>query len=115
EPSVTALLDTIDANAQRGANVLQQLLRFGRGTSRERVPVRLSALVDEVGAIVRHTFPKAITNLIEERDQDVYVVADPTQLHQVLMNLCVNARDAMLLGGALHLRVWQACVDPAQA
>jgi signal transduction histidine kinase len=111
EPAVTTLLDTIDSNAQRGASVLQQLLSLGRGVSRERVPVRLSVVVGEMEAIMRQTFPRDIAVVVEELASDVLVLADQTQLHQVLMNLCVNARDAMPLGGQLNLVVSRANVD----
>jgi two-component system cell cycle sensor histidine kinase/response regulator CckA len=98
------LLDTIETNAQRGAKVLRQLLTFGRGTSGERVPLLLASVVEEMRAIMRETFPKNI-NVVSELEPSAEVVADPTQLHQVLMNLCVNARDAMPDGGTLKLAV----------
>ncbi len=98
------LLDTIETNAQRGAKVLRQLLTFGRGTSGERVPVLLASVVEEMRTIMRETFPKNI-NVVTELEPSAEVVADPTQLHQVLMNLCVNARDAMPDGGTLELVV----------
>jgi nitrogen-specific signal transduction histidine kinase/ActR/RegA family two-component response regulator len=103
-PDAIELLDTIETNAQRGAKVLRQLLTFGRGTSGERVPLLLASVVEEMRAIMRETFPKNI-NVVSDIEPSAEVVADPTQLHQVLMNLCVNARDAMPDGGTLELVV----------
>jgi two-component system cell cycle sensor histidine kinase/response regulator CckA len=113
-PEAIELLDTIEANAQRGAKVLRQLLTFGRGTSGDRVPVLLSSVVDEMRAIMRETFPKNI-EVSTEIASNAEVVADPTQLHQVLMNLCVNARDAMPDGGKLELTVRVVDLDAKAA
>ena len=96
-------LDMIAGSAQRGAEVVKQVLTFARGVEGERVLVQPRHLVREVEKIARETFPRAIsvkTNLAP----DLWpVTGDATQLHQVLLNLCVNARDAMPDGGTLSL------------
>lgn len=97
------LLDAIEINARRGAATLKQLLTFARGTSGERVPVRVDTIVDEMSSIMSTTFPRSIAVTITRYATDAYVVGDAAQLHQVLMNLCVNARDAMPEGGTLDL------------
>lgn len=99
------MLQMIEKSAHRGAAVIRQLLTFSRGTPGERVALQLPHLVKEMVHIATETFPRNI-----EVKQDILpgiwcVRADPTQLHQVLMNLCVNARDAMPTGGCLTLAV----------
>ncbi len=97
------VLETIELSALRGARVLKQLLMFGRGTSGARIALRPEASIVEVCAVMRETFPKDIVVRTEMNDEDAVVLADPTQLHQILLNLCVNARDAMQSGGTLTL------------
>jgi nitrogen-specific signal transduction histidine kinase/ActR/RegA family two-component response regulator len=95
------LLGLIESSARRGAEVIRQLLTFSRGIEGERASVQLRHLVKEMAGIARETFPRNLT-WIDDIPKDLWpIVADPTQLHQVLMNLCVNARDAMPSGGTL--------------
>ncbi|HLP08419.1 MAG TPA: response regulator [Opitutaceae bacterium] len=109
------LVDSIEVSARRGADIVRQLLTFSRGTDGERVPVQPRTLVNEMLSIMRETFPKSI-NLRSAIPTDVWSVrGDQTQLHQVLMNLCVNARDAMPHGGDLRLMVENCEVDDATA
>ena len=105
DPVLRNMLDLVETNAQRGSNIIKQLLTFGRGLEGERVPVQLRTLVNEMSGIIRETFHK---NIITRREtpRDTWLVSgDATQLHQVLMNLCVNARDAMPEGGTLTLKL----------
>jgi two-component system, cell cycle sensor histidine kinase and response regulator CckA len=99
------VLETIELCALRGARVLRQLLMFGRGTNGARVALRPDASIAEVCAVMRETFPKDIVVRTEVKDDDTVVLADATQLHQILLNLCVNARDAMQGGGTLTIGV----------
>lgn len=104
-PEDRELLDIIEQGARRGAHIIRQLLTFSRGIDGERVAVQIRHLVKEMVAIARETFPRNIA-IVEHAAQDLALVsADATQLHQVLMNLCLNARDAMPAGGTLTLRV----------
>ncbi len=97
------LIDMIDKAARRGASVVRQLLTFSRGTSGERAAVQLRHLFKEMGEIMHETFPRDIAiDYFTPADLSP-VVGDPTQLHQVLLNLCVNARDAMPNGGKLSI------------
>jgi two-component system, cell cycle sensor histidine kinase and response regulator CckA len=97
------LLDVIEKSAQRGADVVRQLLTFSRGSGGERVNVRLRPVLNEMIEIMRETFPRNI-EIKSEGSLDLHIVmGDSTQLHQVIMNLCVNARDAMAEGGILSL------------
>jgi len=107
------LLATIRTSVERGAKVLKQLLAFGRGTSGDRQTLRLKAALREVSGLMRETFPRGITLSAEVTDHDAEVLADPTQIQQVLLNLCVNARDAMPGGGTLTLGLARSEVDRA--
>ncbi|MBM4169324.1 MAG: response regulator [Ignavibacteria bacterium] len=96
---------TIDTSARRGASVVKQVLSFAAGVKGERVQLLPRTLVREMASLIEETFPKNI-RLVRSVAPDAWPIAgDHTHLHQVLMNLCVNARDAMPLGGTLTLRV----------
>lgn len=98
-----AMLEMMEQSSQRGAAIIRQLLTFSRGIEGEKSPVEIQRLLKEIVNIIRETFPREIT-LVDESVQDLWpVVADATQLHQVFVNLCVNARDAMPDGGQITL------------
>ena len=99
----------------RGAGVIKQLLTFSRGVEGERVPVQLKSLVMDMLNIIRETFPKNIIAAREVPANPWLVRGDATQLHQILMNLCVNARDAMPNGGKLTLELENVEVNEAVA
>lgn len=97
------VLATISNSAKRGAEMVAQVLSFARGQEGRRVEIRVDELVADVVRIARDTFPKNI-DLVTMVDPLVPpIIGDPTQCHQVLVNLCVNARDAMPDGGTLTL------------
>ncbi len=97
------LLSLMETNTHRGADMVRQVLLFARGRGGEFETVELSSLVRELERMVRETFPKTIAvETFLPKDQ-WSVRGNPTQLHQVLLNLCVNARDAMAAGGKLSL------------
>jgi two-component system, cell cycle sensor histidine kinase and response regulator CckA len=115
EPAGVELLDSIEASARRGAQILKQLLMFGRGTSGERVLVRPDRAIAEIQAVMRETFPKDVTVRVAVTSDQSVILADPTQLHQILLNLCVNARDAMPNGGTLTLGLRRRELTPEVA
>ena len=95
------LLGMMEASTHRGADMVRQVLLFARGRGGDFERLELGALVKELEKIVRETFPKNIT-VDSFLPGDLWSVrGNPTQLHQVLLNLCVNARDAMPDGGKL--------------
>lgn len=96
---------TIEDSAQRGSDVVRRLLSFARGIEGDRIPTNPEVLVQEVARIVEQSFPRNI-RLKSSTGPDVHPVAvDRTQIHQVLLNLCVNARDAMPDGGVISVGV----------
>lgn len=97
------MLKTLETSAQCGADLVKQILLFARGTEGQRTVLQVGNLLHEVEDIIRQTFPKSIEIETIVPDDLWSVLADATQLHQVLMNLCVNARDAMPRGGALTI------------
>jgi PAS domain S-box-containing protein len=109
------LLDTLEASAQRGADLLRQVLSFARGVDGARVAVDLRRLIREVHNLLGEALPATIEQRLVIDDALWAVEGDPTQLHQVLMNLCINARDAMPDGGSLRIRAANIELDEASA
>jgi PAS domain S-box-containing protein len=97
------LIDTVESSVQRGADIVKQVITFVRGTVAEKTPLQLRNVIREMTKIARETFPKSI-EVVARQAPDLWpVLGDATQLYQVLMNLCVNARDAMPGGGTLTI------------
>jgi len=113
DPSATDILDAVRTSARRGADLVRQVLSFARGVGGERVIIDPRPIVREVRKIFLETLPRTI-----RFESDLHgkwlLRADPTQVHQVLMNLCINARDAMPAGGTLHIEVEDRSIDDAR-
>jgi len=105
------MLDMMDTSLQRGASVVSQILGFARGTEVERVPMHIETVVAAQIEICRRTFPDSITVQHEVPDKGWVLQGDATQLAQVVMNLCLNARDAMPAGGSLTIAVKNQWLD----
>ncbi|MEH2238536.1 PAS domain S-box protein [Nostoc sp.] len=97
------ILQTLENNVKRGANLLKQVLSFARGIEGKRTIVQIQPLMAEMEQIIAQTFPKSIICQIDIPKNLWYVRGDTTQLHQVLINLVINARDAMPNGGILRI------------
>ncbi|MGF2038817.1 MAG: response regulator [Nostoc sp. CmiVER01] len=105
------LLEILEINARRGADLVKQVLSFARGVEGKRITLQLRHIIVELGKILKETFPKSI-EISTDVPQDLWMVSgDSTQLHQVLMNLCVNARDAMPNGGSLSIYAENLLID----
>jgi PAS domain S-box-containing protein len=110
------LLTLIEDSTKRGAALVKQILAFARGAEGKRVPLQVRHVLSEVMQVVRQTFPKNISLCSDIPSANLWTVAaDANQLHQVLLNLCVNARDAMPNGGTLSLALENQVIDSAYA
>jgi two-component system, cell cycle sensor histidine kinase and response regulator CckA len=94
-------LDIMRSNIERGAGLIKQILLFARGIQGKRVPLQPKHLLRETIKILSETFPNSLAIKFQIPENLALVKGDTTQLYQVLMNLCVNARDAMPEGGEL--------------
>ena len=111
DPESQELLAIVNSSAHRGADMVRQVLSFARGVEGRRMEVQVKHLVREIEKITNDTFLKNIqVRTIVPHDLWT-VLGDPTQLHQVMLNLCVNARDAMPNGGTLTMSAKNLNVD----
>ncbi len=106
-----AAIARIEASVKRGAEIIQQVLTFGRGVTGERVAVNSGDVLRDVSKIISQTFSKDILISVEEPAGLWPITGDKTQIHQILLNLCINSRDAMPKGGNLTLRAENFIAD----
>ncbi|MGA7932416.1 MAG: PAS domain S-box protein [Kovacikia sp.] len=108
--------ECVKHSAQRGADLVQQITQFAHGTAGKREPMVVEVLLLEIAKSIQKTFPSAIKIVTDIPTQPLgLVAADPTQLYQVVINLCSNARNAMPNGGTLTLAIAEREVDAVQA
>jgi PAS domain S-box-containing protein len=111
DKSSQELLATLGSSAQRGAEMVRQVLSFARGVEGRKMEVQVKHLLKDIEKIANDTFPKNI-QVRSIIPNDLWtILGDPTQLHQVLLNLCVNARDAMPNGGTLTIAAENVHLD----
>nr|WP_315889701.1 ATP-binding protein [Kovacikia minuta] len=97
-------LNILESSARRGSELIKQVLSFARGMDGEQGVLQIRHLIAEIKQIAEETFPKSI-QIYTHVPRELWTISgDATHLHQVLMNLCVNARDAMPDGGTLSIR-----------
>ncbi|HET7057289.1 MAG TPA: response regulator [Nitrospiraceae bacterium] len=113
DPTNRKHLETIESSARRGAEMTQKVLLFARGADVQRQPVEIAPMLIELGSLLRETLTPSIELTTECPDEIWPVMGDPTQLYQILMNLCVNARDAMPGGGRLKIEARNAMLTLA--
>jgi two-component system, cell cycle sensor histidine kinase and response regulator CckA len=110
------LFKILEASAKRGVSLVKQILVFSRGSEGKLVVLQVGNLIEEVEAIAQQTFPKSIEIQTKFSTRTLWLTkADPTQLHQVLMNLVVNARDAMPNGGLIEISAENRLIDKISA
>lgn len=111
DADTTRWVGMIKENAERGADLIKQVLTFARGMAGERVTVNLKHLIKEIVSVLKETLPRSIKLEYEIEPELWTISADPTQIHQVLMNVCLNARDAMPDGGTLIIQAGNVSID----
>ncbi len=111
DPGGQKILNTIEISAKRGSDIVKQVLTFGRGVKGDRILVQLKHVINELVKITGETLPKSI-EIKTDIPRDLWTVsADPTQMHQVFLNMLVNARDAMPKGGTLTISAENVTLD----
>ena len=109
------LISVIDGSARRGSEMVRQVLSFARGVKGQRLEIDVEHLILEVQKITKDTFLKHIAIRTDVPANAWRIIGDATQLHQVLLNLCVNARDAMPNGGQLVMAAENVTLDAHDA
>jgi PAS domain S-box-containing protein len=97
-------LSLVHKSAERGKDLVERVLAFASGAEGERAPLQTANLIYDLARILGETLPKDIELHVQVPDDLWSVIGDTTQIHQVLMNLCINARDAMPAGGKLLIK-----------
>jgi len=115
DPAGLRMLDIVEQSSARGASLVRQMLSFARGVSGGKQLTQMSHVLREVAALSESSFPKHIGIEAKLPSGLWPILADPTQMNQVFMNLCVNARDAMPKGGTLTIAASNRALDGAQA
>jgi len=115
DPDGQMLLDTLQHSAQRGADLVKQVLGFARGVEGRRAVVNPIHLLRDLVRVMRDTFPKSIAVNLATGTDVWTVLGDATQLHQVFLNLCLNARDVMPGGGQIIIDLENVVLDETYA
>ena len=115
DPDAKQYIASVRSSAQHGAALVRQLLAFARGAVGQHTELNLHGLLEDFVGFVAQTFPRNVELKLETPAQPWPVRGDSTQLKQVLINLCLNARDAMPDGGRISIRLENLMLDQAGA
>jgi PAS domain S-box-containing protein len=114
-PQAQQWLEILEDSTRRGSELIKQVLSFARGLDGEHGVLQIRHLIKEIKQIIEEIFPRSIELYIDVSKDLWAVCGDATHLHQVLMNLCVNARDAMPKGGILTIRAENLVISENEA
>jgi two-component system cell cycle sensor histidine kinase/response regulator CckA len=115
DQSLKKLIMALESSTKRGSDIIKQVLTFARGAEKDFAPQQLRYIISEIESIIAQTFPKNIQLRTGVSKDLSPVLGDATQLNQVLMNLCINARDAMPDGGRLTVTAEDMYMDESYA
>jgi signal transduction histidine kinase len=109
------LIDLLQNSVQRGTALVKQILSFSRGVENKLVVFQVRHVLREIQQVIQETFPKSI-EIQTDFSQELWTIyGDATQIHQILMNLCINSRDAMPDGGTLKISTENLAIDETYA
>jgi len=111
DPHTKSILETVEMSARRGSDIVQQVLSFARGMEGQRIVIQPKYLLKDIEHIINDTFPKDIRLQLILPHDTWTILGDPTQVQQILLNLCVNARDAMPNGGTMTISAENCLAD----
>jgi PAS domain S-box-containing protein len=110
------LLNMLVDSSKRGSNLVKQILTFARGMDGTSTVLQVRHILTEIISVARQTFPRSIDISLDTPSQELWLIsADATQIHQVLMNLFVNARDAMPDGGQISVTIDNIMINETYA
>jgi two-component system cell cycle sensor histidine kinase/response regulator CckA len=110
---LTSYLDVVEASCQRAANLVRNMLTFARADEGRKIPVKVNQLVENTQQLLRQTLPPDVVMELDLEPGLPFILADPNQIEQALINLAVNAKDAMPRGGKIRLQSRLLTAPPA--
>ncbi|KAF0214271.1 MAG: PAS domain-containing protein, partial [bacterium] len=105
------IMNALETTVQRGSDLVRQILSLTRKTETDSVKINFRKLLAEIELLMRETFPRSININIDMARDLATVIGNNTEVHQVILNLCINARDAMPNGGVLNIVVENIFID----
>ncbi len=109
------VISVIEDSAKRGSDLVKQILSFVRGGIKEKISIKIEDVIRGLEKLIRETFPKNIDIKVEISENLHHILGDPTSINQVLLNFCINAKDAMPNGGILTIKAENIYIDEEYA
>jgi two-component system cell cycle sensor histidine kinase/response regulator CckA len=101
---LASYLDVVEASCQRAANLVRNMLTFARADEGRKIPVKVNHLLESTQQLLRQTLPPDVAMELDLESGLPFVLSDPNQIEQAVINLAVNAKDAMPRGGVISLQ-----------